>query len=167
MDHPNQVAARRQDHAGHQAHTARSYLGFGLELLLDFAIMYLVMYTMIATVDHLFLNLNNAYMTMMMVAPMAAIMLVTMRSMFPSRAANIGIAAAAVAVFLVGFVGMRTQAGIGDREFLRSMIPHHSGAILMCREATLSDPEIVALCRDIVEAQNKEIAQMRAILDRL
>ena len=164
MDNPNHAAMRHQDHAGHQA---RSYLGFGIELLIDFAIMYFVMYTMIATLDHLFLNLNNVYMTMMMVAPMAMIMLVAMRSMFPSRAANIGIAAAAVVVFLVGFVGMRTQAGIGDREFLRSMIPHHSGAILMCREASLSDPEIVALCRDIVEAQNREIAQMRAILNRL
>lgn len=161
MDHPTHAATRDPQHE------ARSYVGFGLELLLDFAIMYLVMYTMIASLDHFYLNLNNAYMTMMMVAPMAVIMLVAMRSMFPSRAANIGIAAAAVAVFAVGFVGMRTQAGIGDREFLRSMIPHHSGAILMCREARLSDPEIIALCRDVVEAQNREIAQMRAILERL
>ena len=61
---------------------------------------------------------------------------------------------------------MRTQAGIGDGEFLRSMIPHHSGAILMCREARLTDPEIIALCNGIVRSQAAEIAQMEAILQR-
>ncbi len=55
------------------------------------------------------------------------------------------------------------QAGIGDKEFLRSMIPHHSGAILMCEQATLTDPEIKALCRGIVDGQRQEIAQMEAI----
>jgi hypothetical protein len=30
------------------------------------------------------------------------------------------------------------------------MIPHHSGAILMCEQAALTDPDIVALCRQIV-----------------
>jgi uncharacterized protein (DUF305 family) len=47
------------------------------------------------------------------------------------------------------------------------MIPHHSGAILMCREATLSDPELVALCRLITEAQSAEIEQMQRIAERL
>jgi len=47
------------------------------------------------------------------------------------------------------------------------MIPHHSGAILMCEQASLKDPEVIALCDDIVEAQKREISQMQAILDRL
>jgi|TARA_B100001105_G_C22331816_1_gene417257 uncharacterized protein (DUF305 family) len=46
------------------------------------------------------------------------------------------------------------------------MIPHHSGAILMCEQATLTDPEIKALCRGIVDGQRQEIAQMEAILAR-
>jgi len=46
------------------------------------------------------------------------------------------------------------------------MIPHHSGAILMCEQAAITDPEIVALCGDIVKAQRDEIAQMKAILAR-
>jgi uncharacterized protein (DUF305 family) len=61
---------------------------------------------------------------------------------------------------------MRTQAAVGDRQFLRSMIPHHSGAILMCEQASLTDPEITALCRDIVESQRAEIAKMQALLAR-
>jgi uncharacterized protein (DUF305 family) len=46
------------------------------------------------------------------------------------------------------------------------MIPHHSGAILMCEQASLSDREIVELCGKIVQAQKEEIAQMQAILAR-
>lgn len=71
-----------------------------------------------------------------------------------------------MAVFALSFLAMRTQAAVGDRQFLRSMIPHHSGAILMCEDASLSDPEIVALCRDIVAAQKAEIAKMEQLLAR-
>ncbi len=142
------------------------YARLAVELAAHFVIMYFVMFTMIATARHLRLNLNNVYMTLMMVAPMAIIMIVAMRSMFPNRRVNIAAVAVAAAVFVASFVAMRTQAGIGDREFLRSMIPHHSGAILMCREATISDPELVALCEDIVRSQTEEIAQMEAMLQR-
>ncbi len=142
------------------------YRGLAVEIVLDFIVMYFVMYTMIATVAHFRFNLNNVYMTLMMVAPMTVIMLVSMRSMFPSRRINLAVGAAAILVFAVSFVGMRTQAGIGNAEFLRAMIPHHSGAILMCEQASLTDPEIKALCGDIVASQRKEIAQMEALLAR-
>ncbi len=142
------------------------YRGLAVEIVLDFIVMYFVMYTMIATVAHFRFNLNNVYMTLMMVAPMTVIMLVSMRSMFPSRRINLAVGAAAILVFAVSFVGMRTQAGIGNAEFLRAMIPHHSGAILMCEQATLTDPDIKALCGEIVASQRQEIAQMEALLAR-
>nr|WP_295892420.1 DUF305 domain-containing protein [uncultured Devosia sp.] len=151
----------------HAEMTKGSYWRFGLELVIDFVIMYLVMYTMIATLGHFYLNLNNVYMTLMMVAPMALIMLISMRSMFPSRRANWAIAIAAVVVFGISFWGMRTQAAVGDAEFVRSMIPHHSGAVLMCQEASLTDPELISLCEGIVAGQQSEIEQMQAILHRL
>jgi uncharacterized protein (DUF305 family) len=56
---------------------------------------------------------------------------------------------------------------IDDRQFIDSMIPHHSGAILMCREANLSDAELLALCEEIEVAQRREIEQMQAIAGRL
>lgn len=68
-------------------------------------------------------------MTLMMVAPMAVVMLVGMRSMFPSARLNLVIGVGAAAVFIASFIAMRTQAGVGDEQFLRSMIPHHSCAI--------------------------------------
>jgi uncharacterized protein (DUF305 family) len=56
---------------------------------------------------------------------------------------------------------------IGDRAFLRSMIPHHSGAILMCEEARLEDPEVRALCKEIIESQQREIDWMQARLESM
>ena len=143
-----------------------SYRSFGFELVLDFIIMYLVMYTMIASLNHFYFNLNNGYMTLMMVSPMAILMLIFMRSMYPSKRTNLLIGGAAALVFAVSFYGMRTQAAVGDTEFLRSMIPHHSGAILMCQQASLEDPEVRGLREESGSSQEREIAQMKAILAR-
>ena len=59
------------------AHKGQNHYGrLAIELTLDFVVMYLVMFTMIATLSHFRFNLNNVYMTLMMVAPMTIIMLV-------------------------------------------------------------------------------------------
>lgn len=47
------------------------------------------------------------------------------------------------------------------------MIPHHSGAVLMCERSEITDQEIADLCVEIVRTQEEEIAQMEAILERL
>ena len=150
----------------HEHMAGGSYRRLGIELFIDFIVMYLVMYTMIATIRHFHFNLNNVYMTLMMVAPMAVIMLISMRSMFESRRLNWAIGIAAAVIFVGSFIAMRTQAAIGDAEFLRAMIPHHSGAILMCEQASISDPEIIALCGSIIKSQQGEIDQMEKILAR-
>ena len=149
-------------HAGNQGHYGRLMI----ELAIDFVIMYLVMFTMIRSLDHFYNNINNVWMTLMMVTPMAIVMLVAMRSMFPSRKGNVLIIIGAIIVFGVSFYGMRSQVAVGDEQFLRSMIPHHSGAILMCQEASITNPEIKALCGEIVDSQRREIEQMKAILEQ-
>ena len=149
-------------HAGNQGHYGRLMV----ELAIDFVIMYLVMFTMIRSLDHFYNNINNVWMTLMMVTPMAIVMLVAMRSMFPSRKGNVLIIIGAIIVFGVSFYGMRSQVAVGDEQFLRSMIPHHSGAILMCQEASITNPEIKALCGEIVDSQRREIEQMKAILEQ-
>lgn len=40
-------------------------------------------------------------------------------------------------------------------------------ALEMCSHADIQDPEVVELCRQIVQSQRAEISQMRAILERL
>lgn len=129
-------------------------------------VMYLVMFAMIDKLSAFFNNLNMVYMALMMAAPMVAIMILAMPSMYPSKRLNLLIAGASLAVTLLAFGAIRFQAGIGDRQFLRSMIPHHSGAILMCREAQLRDAEIRNLCQGIIAGQRAEIEQMEAILAR-
>lgn len=143
------------------------YLLFGLNILVGLAIMYFAMFAMIAGWGDFYNNINMAYMAVMMAAPMGTLMLLTMPGMYPSRGLNLALHAVFVLAFLGAFAAIRWQAGIGDDQFIRSMIPHHSGAILMCNEAELADAELRDLCTGIVEGQRDEIEQMQAILDRL
>ena len=143
------------------------YLLFGLNILVGLAIMYFAMFAMIAGWGDFYNNINMAYMAVMMAAPMGTLMLLTMPGMYPSRGLNLALHAVFVLAFLGAFAAIRWQIGIGDDQFIRSMIPHHSGAILMCNEAELADAELLDLCTGIVEGQRDEIEQMQAILDRL
>jgi uncharacterized protein (DUF305 family) len=52
---------------------------------------------------------------------------------------------------------------IGDSQFLRSMIPHHAAAILMCEKAQVQEVEIRDLCRTIIASQQAEIDQMKRL----
>ena len=150
-------------HATHHG----GYGRFGAVLAIDFVVMYLVMFAMIATFRDFYLNLNTLYMTLMMVAPMAIVMVASMKAMYPSRALNQAIVGLSLLVFAGSWFAIRDQAAIGDKAFIRSMIPHHSGAVLMCREAPLADQELASLCQRIIRSQQEEIDQMRTILARL
>ena len=158
----------------HQNHGAMSpakmrshYKMFALNLAISLLVMYLAMFAMIWSLGEFVQNLNFFYMALVMWAPMGAIMLATMGGMYGNRKLNAALYVALAAIFVLSLLGIRQQSLVGDDQFLRSMIPHHSGAILMCEEAKLTDPEIRQLCGEIVEAQKQEIAQMKRILDRL
>ena len=143
-----------------------AYASLALQTLVGGVIMYLVMFVMIDSLGSFYNNLNMLYMTLMMVAPMVVLMVLAMGHMFPSKKANAALILGSVAIFAGSFALIRTQTTIGDTAFLRSMIPHHSGAILMCREASLRDPELKTLCQDIIRSQQQEIDQMRGMLAR-
>ncbi len=143
------------------------YVSLAVQTAISGVIMYLVMFVMIDGLGSFYNNLNMVYMTLMMIAPMTVLMILAMRGMFPSKTANASILAGSLIVFIGCFLLIRTQTTIGDDEFLRSMIPHHSGAILMCQKAKLQDPEIKRLCDGVIKSQREEIDEMKAILQRL
>lgn len=142
------------------------YRMLAVNLIASLVVMYLVMFSMIDGTADFYNNLNMLWMALTMVAPMGMLMLLTMASMYPNRHLNLALHAGLALVFAAAFAATRLQAGIGDDQFLRSMIPHHSGAILMCRQAGLSDPQIAALCQRIERSQREEIEEMRSILAR-
>ncbi len=143
------------------------YLMFAANLLASGLVMYFVMYTMIDRSADLYNNINNVYMTAMMVCAMAILMIAMMGSMFTDKRLNLILYSGFGLLFALAFAGMRMQALVGDSQFLRAMIPHHSGAVLMCERASLSDPEVKRLCGTIESSQTSQIDQMKAILKRL
>ena len=134
---------------------------------LSFASMYVLMYAMVDTPDNVFANFNQIYMAGLMTAPMIIIELLVMRSMYHNHARNMVIVGTSAAVGIAFFMFIREQTVISDRQFLRSMIPHHAGAILMCERASIQDREIKRLCSTIIVGQQAEIDQMRAKLRQL
>ena len=136
-----------------------------LMIAASFVAMFVLMYAMVDRLENALPNLNQAYMAGLMSAPMLVIELVLMRSMYPNRRLNLALLALGVAIGVVCWVLIRQQAAIGDREFLRSMIPHHASAILMCQEASIQSSEIKRLCSGIVDSQSGEIAQMKRMLE--
>jgi uncharacterized protein (DUF305 family) len=132
-----------------------------------FVMMFVLMYAMVDKLADIFPNLNQVYMAGIMTAPMLIMETLLMGAMYANKQALRAIAAISGILLIAFFLFIRQQTAITDGEFLRAMIPHHSGAVLMCQNASLQDPEIKALCQSIIASQQSEIDQMRRILDRL
>lgn len=143
------------------------YIRLVIMTVLSFLAMYVLMYAMVDSVSNVFSNCNQFYMAGLMAAPMVLIELLLMGAMYPNKKWNALIATASVVALIAFWVSIRQQVGISDKQFLKSMIPHHAGAILMCENASLKDPEIKELCREILSGQRREIDQMKAKLNEL
>ena len=138
-----------------------------LMTLLSFIAMFAFMYSMVDKFENVIPNLNQFYMAITMAAPMVLIEVLVMWAMYQNRALNVAIIAAALVATLAFFFMIREQTGVTDAQFLKSMIPHHAGAILMCEKAPLQDKEVKALCQGIITGQRAEIAQMKTKLKSL
>lgn len=135
--------------------------------VLSFIAMYILMYAMVNAFANVYPNVNQFYMAGLMTAPMVIIELIVMGAMYRNKQVNRAVIGASAALLVLFWLGIRYQAAVNDTEFLKSMIPHHAGAILMCREASLKDPAVRKLCEGIVVGQQAEIDQMKADLARL
>lgn len=145
----------------------KHYIRLAVMTALMFVAMYVLMYAMVDQLENVFPNVNQFYMAGLMTAPMVIIELAIMRGMYEKRRANVGIAIVSLVAFAGFWVGIREQIAVSDEQFLKSMIPHHAGAVLMCEKAPVQDSEIKSLCQNILRSQQAEIEQMKAIVARV
>ncbi len=156
-------------HSQHREHNREQnhYLRLAVMIVLSFISMYVLMYAMVNTLGDVYNSLNQVYMAGLMTAPMVVIELLLMSGMYKNKKLNALLITGGCVAGIAFFLFIRQQTAISDRQFLRSMIPHHSGAILMCNEASLQDQRLLELCKTIMTGQQQEIDQMRAILGDL
>jgi uncharacterized protein (DUF305 family) len=144
-----------------------SYWRFAAMIATSTVVMYILMYLNTYAWEQVFWSETRFWMALVMGATMAVIMLSYMMSMYKSRGINLGIFAGAIAVFALSLWLVRSQATVDDVDYMRAMIPHHSIAILTSERAQISDPRVKKLADEIIAAQEKEIAEMRYLIDDL
>lgn len=143
------------------------YSKFIITLILSFVAMYITMYMNTYEWDHVWFSLTRFYMALLGICAMAVIMLTMMMGMYKNRKKNIAIYAGSLLIFLSALGLVRAQVPIGDVLWMKAMIPHHSIAILASKRADITDPEAQKLAKKIIEAQQREIAEMKKIIYRL
>lgn len=131
--------------------------------LVMFGLMYLNTYQL----DHIYFSETRAYMAVVMGAAMAGIMLGFMLNMYNNRKTNISIFVGSILVFVISLWLVRSQVTVSDVAWMKAMIPHHSIAILTSERANISDPRVRKLADGIIEAQVREIAEMKVLIQDL
>jgi len=162
MEHSHKA----MEHSKENMHS-KHYKVLAVMGILSFICMYILMYSMTDTIKNVFPNVNQFYMAGLMAMPMIIIEIVLMRHMYVNKKLNVVIIGFSSTALIAFYMLIRQQTGVSDRQFLRSMIPHHSGAILMCEKADIQDPEIKKLCEEIIASQQREIDQMKTKLQEL
>lgn len=155
MQHPKSMNMRQSHYARLFAMTIASFIA-----------MYFLMYAMVDRLDNVVPNYNQFYMAGLMTAPMVVLELILMGGMYPNKKLNGALIAVGIAALALFWVLIRQQAAIDDRQFLKSMIPHHAGAILMCEQARIARPEVRQLCGEIESSQASQIALMKSLLEQ-
>ena len=144
-----------------------SYWRFGAMIATSTLVMFGLMYIHTYIWDHVVFSETRAWMALLMGAMMAIVMLAFMLNMYKSRAVNIAIFAGAALAFMVATWLVRSQATVSGVDYMQAMIPHHSIAILTSERAGIEDPRVRKLADEIIEAQRKEIAEMKYLIRAL
>ena len=141
-----------------------SYWRFAAMIATSTVVMYGLMYLNTYAFEHVFWSETRAWMALVMGATMAVIMLGYMLGMYKRKLVNLAIFAGATAVFALALWLVRSQATVDDVEYMKAMIPHHSIAIMTSERAQVSDPRVRQLADEIIEAQEREIAEMKYLI---
>ncbi len=144
-----------------------NYTRFGAMILTATVVMFGLMYLNTYAFDHVFFSQTRLWMTLVMGAVMAVLMLLFMLNMYRNRRANIAIFVGGALVFAGALWLVRSQETVSDVAYMRAMIPHHSIAILTSERAHIRDPRVRKLADGIIEAQVREIGQMKQLISDL
>lgn len=148
-----------------QEEQGMSWSRFAVMIAVSVIIMFFLMYQLVYSPDHATFSLNRLMASLIMGSVMTVVMLGFMWKMYAGTAIKVVVVSVA-AVAGVALLGMnRAQTLIGDVAFMNSMIPHHSIAINNSRKANLDDPRVRELADRIIDAQRREIAEMKALID--
>lgn len=143
------------------------YAKFAAMIATSTVVMFCLMYLNTYAWDHVYFSETRAYMALVMGAAMAVVMLAFMLAMYADRKINVAIFAGCAVVFVGALWLVRSQATVSDVSWLRAMIPHHSIAILTSERAEIEDPRVRKLADAIIEAQRREIAEMKVLISEL
>jgi hypothetical protein len=142
-----------------------SWSRFAAMIATSIFIMFFLMYQLVYSIDHVMFSLNRLIASLVMGCVMTIVMLSFMWSMYKGLGTKIAILVFATLLGVLLLFVNRSQSLIGDVGFMTSMIPHHSIAINNGRNASISDPRVRKLADKIIEAQVREIAEMKLLLD--
>lgn len=141
-----------------------SYRTFAAMILTSMVVMYGLMYLNTYEFTHVRWSETRLYMTFIMAAAMAVIMLSFMRRMYSNKQLNLAIYIGSLVVFLLALFLVRSQTLVGDSSYMSAMIPHHSIAILTSENAQIEDVRVRELANKIIAAQRREIDEMNWLL---
>lgn len=145
----------------------KPYAKFGVMILVSTFLMYWLMYLNVFQLDHVFFSQTRLYMALIMGSVMAFVMLLFMWGMYKNKKLNAVILGVSALVFGLSLWLVRSQTTVDDVSWMRAMIPHHSIAILTSERAEIEDPRVKQLSEEIIEAQEREIAEMKRLIEEL
>lgn len=144
-----------------------SYWRFAAMIATSTLVMFGLMYIHTYIWDHAYFSETRAWMALLMGSVMAIIMLGYMLNMYKNRTVNIAIFIGAALAFGLTTWLVRSQVTVSGVDFMQAMIPHHSIAILTSERSRIEDPRVRKLADEIIEAQRKEIAEMKYLIRAL
>lgn len=144
-----------------------SYTRFAAMIVTSTIVMFGLMYLNTWAPDHIFYSQTRTWMALLMGAVMAIVMLGFMWTMYENKRANVAILIASVAVFAISLWLVRSQETVSDVSYMKAMIPHHSIAVMTSDRANIRDPRVRKLADGILEAQVREIGEMKSLISDL
>lgn len=143
----------------------KMYLRFAAMIVTGMFVMYWTMFVGSYEFSHIRFSQSRVYMALVMGGAMTLVMLGWMLNMYKNTKVNIGIVAVGLLLLGLGTTLDRTQATVGDVEFMKAMIPHHSLAITRSERFNVDDVRVCDLAVAISEAQRREIDEMDWLID--